>query len=637
MTETALKSGAAIGHYVIVSVASKDRSGITYLATDTTSVSGAVKVRIREVFPDALVHRENDMVFAGDSESAASGFTMAIHAARHLAQTVSRLEHPSIPRVRDAFEFNGTHYTVFDEPDGETYASLLVRNGPLPAAQIKSLLIILLPALEALHAAGLVHGRLSSTTIVRLDDGYPAITGIESAAFNSDTSADLRGLGETCDMLWTAGSGSTASGNNVAQEDLRLARAIQGAAGQAGAPQIKDIAAFRKLALKSAPVFTVNLPSKKVLIVGASAGAIALAAAASILPNTSREPETLVLSRVEVVLGAAEDPFAVKAQDVSLRELVKTPAGLPGTTPSSAWASIDRNQPVSLRAFVEAFPKSDQADLASERLELLDERLWLAAEKAGTSEAINAYLEAFNTKKGAKGAHVEEALRLSKRFTKSHKSVLTDSRRLLGELGYDVGKGGGETPALARAIRRFEADEGLKTTGEASAKLVTAWEKAAFRAASVSFAKPAPSAPVNITTAPTTVATSLPAATVDAASPTVITPAEPVIAPVSLPPPPPPRKIVRTPASMPTKLKPITFPTRARDLGEEGTSVVKACVRADGSLASTRIFESSGSKRLDLAALDWVGEHKGFKPATADGEPVEGGCFQVPVLWEIKD
>ena len=64
---------------------------------------------------------------------------------------------------------------------------------------------------------------------------------------------------------------------------------------------------------------------------------------------------------------------------------------------------------------------------------------------------------------------------------------------------------------------------------------------------------------------------------------------------------------------------------------------MRICVNAKGRVTEATVTESSGSERLDAAAVDWVNELRGIKPKKIDGKAVDGGCMILPLEWEITE
>lgn len=77
------------------------------------------------------------------------------------------------------------------------------------------------------------------------------------------------------------------------------------------------------------------------------------------------------------------------------------------------------------------------------------------------------------------------------------------------------------------------------------------------------------------------------------------------------------------------------YPYSARRRGEQGQVVLRVEVAADGRAQAVEIATSSGSHRLDAAAVQTV-EHWRFRPATAGGEPVSG-TVDVPITFRLED
>jgi TonB family protein len=65
------------------------------------------------------------------------------------------------------------------------------------------------------------------------------------------------------------------------------------------------------------------------------------------------------------------------------------------------------------------------------------------------------------------------------------------------------------------------------------------------------------------------------------------------------------------------------YPSASLSLQEEGTAIVRVCVAPSGKLDGKPAIETtSGSARLDAAALNWAREALRFTPATQGGAPV---------------
>lgn len=78
------------------------------------------------------------------------------------------------------------------------------------------------------------------------------------------------------------------------------------------------------------------------------------------------------------------------------------------------------------------------------------------------------------------------------------------------------------------------------------------------------------------------------------------------------------------------------YPAAARRLGEEGSVVVHVTIGRDGRVTAASIAASSGSPRLDAAALEQALKRWRFTPALADGAPVEA-ARDITVRFRLAD
>ena len=76
---------------------------------------------------------------------------------RREAEILARLQHPNIVRVHAFEDEGGVAYLVMDYVDGGSLKDWVVRNGPMPPRMACGVLLEVCSALEATHAAGIVH------------------------------------------------------------------------------------------------------------------------------------------------------------------------------------------------------------------------------------------------------------------------------------------------------------------------------------------------------------------------------------------------------------------------------------------------------------------------------------------------
>ena len=127
-----------------------------------------------------------------------------------------------------------------------------------------------------------------------------------------------------------------------------------------------------------------------------------------------------------------------------------------------------------------------------------------------------------------------------------------------------------------------------------------------------------------------------PPPTVAAPPPQIVIAAPPpvVAAPVVAAPPPPPP---------PTELKAIEkthslppYPALSQRMGEQGTTLLKVAIDNTGKVTECTVVTSSGSTRLDAAAVEYVKANWRWQPPTQAGKPVSA-TTEVSVKWDLKN
>lgn len=169
--EYALPLGTLLaGEYRIDGVLGAGGFGITYRARD---VKLDIDVAIKEYFPRDFASRANTVTVRprskGEVEQFQWGLSQFIEEARRLA----RLQHPNIVRCMRYFEANDTGYFVMTFEQGKTLDKYFPK--PPQQGELDRLLVPLLDALEALHAAGIYHRDISPDNILVRDDDTPVL------------------------------------------------------------------------------------------------------------------------------------------------------------------------------------------------------------------------------------------------------------------------------------------------------------------------------------------------------------------------------------------------------------------------------------------------------------------------------
>jgi hypothetical protein len=123
---------------------------------------------------------------------------------RRAAARLVGLQHAHLVALRGVLSVEGAVVLVHDHVPGIALDRLLAERGPLEEGEVVTLVVPLAQALAAVHAAGLVHGRVSPSSVLCSDDGGPMLadTGIAALIDGRDRSAkssdDVRDLALTC-------------------------------------------------------------------------------------------------------------------------------------------------------------------------------------------------------------------------------------------------------------------------------------------------------------------------------------------------------------------------------------------------------------------------------------------------------
>jgi protein TonB len=120
--------------------------------------------------------------------------------------------------------------------------------------------------------------------------------------------------------------------------------------------------------------------------------------------------------------------------------------------------------------------------------------------------------------------------------------------------------------------------------------------------------------------------------TVTKEKPPAPTPA-PVAAPVPTPAPAEPVRV--QPRLDAGKSREPEYPPMSRRLGEQGSVILQVLVETDGRVIDSKLVESSGSERLDQAALSGVKSNYRFVPGSVDGKPAQM-WYTFKFTWRLR-
>jgi serine/threonine-protein kinase len=91
------------------------------------------------------------------------------------ARMAAALSHPNLVAVYDVGEENGLPYIVMEYVEGETFAELMTRTGPVEPDRAVDLLLQVCAGLEHAHASGLVHRDIKPQNLLIRRDGVVKI------------------------------------------------------------------------------------------------------------------------------------------------------------------------------------------------------------------------------------------------------------------------------------------------------------------------------------------------------------------------------------------------------------------------------------------------------------------------------
>ncbi len=165
----ALEVGHRLGQYEIFDVLAIDAEGIEYAVVDRDI---GKPVTVREYFPQGLASRQQGGQVRPESTTP---FDIGLRGFLAQARLLTPIDHPNLIKVRAHLRANGTGYVVIDPCEGTLLAEHVESRGTLPEKELLSILHPLLDALQDMHQAGLVHGRLWPAGIVIRKDGSPVL------------------------------------------------------------------------------------------------------------------------------------------------------------------------------------------------------------------------------------------------------------------------------------------------------------------------------------------------------------------------------------------------------------------------------------------------------------------------------
>lgn len=156
--------------YTIVRTLGQGKHGITYLAQSRLKSdpnAGLRTMALKEYFLNGVNGRQNCMVTCeGNAELFEKDRAAFIEEARNL----SNFDSAGIVRIYEAFDANNTSYFSMEHIAGGDLEEFIMKNGPLPAATIKSFARQLALALRSMHRKNVLHLDVKPSNVMMRDD-----------------------------------------------------------------------------------------------------------------------------------------------------------------------------------------------------------------------------------------------------------------------------------------------------------------------------------------------------------------------------------------------------------------------------------------------------------------------------------
>lgn len=181
--QTPLAVGARLGRYEVRKVLGRGARGIVYRVvdleadTDLDQAPDAVRdLALREYLPAGLARRDGPSAVVPHSPAQAEAFAQGLEAFVSRSQRLTGLSHPSLARVHQGWQANGTAYRVLTLVHGRNLNDTLQARGRAPGENtLRAILAALLDVLETLHGAGLVHGGIAPHSVMLEPNGRPVL------------------------------------------------------------------------------------------------------------------------------------------------------------------------------------------------------------------------------------------------------------------------------------------------------------------------------------------------------------------------------------------------------------------------------------------------------------------------------
>lgn len=161
-------------NYRIEDVLGRGTFGITYLASvrlkgELGTFDSHVQVAIKEFFlQDVSARSVSGAIYEASSSSIAYKYGKKF---QKEALNLSRLHHPNIVKVLEAFEENNTYYYIMEYIEGSSLDAYILEKGGLPEGEALQCVEEIGKALQYMHSQKMLHLDLKPKNIIRRTDG----------------------------------------------------------------------------------------------------------------------------------------------------------------------------------------------------------------------------------------------------------------------------------------------------------------------------------------------------------------------------------------------------------------------------------------------------------------------------------
>jgi serine/threonine protein kinase len=170
--ELALPAGTQIDCFEIRTVLGTGGFGITYGAYDSRLER---RVAIKEYFPSGLAFRgSNGTTLHLAAQTDGNAYEYGLKRFLEEGRVLAKFREPSIVRVTQFLEANGTAYLVMDYEDGEALSSHLERVVTLEENEIRDIVVPILEGLNVVHSKQFLHRDIKPSNIFLRKSG-PAV------------------------------------------------------------------------------------------------------------------------------------------------------------------------------------------------------------------------------------------------------------------------------------------------------------------------------------------------------------------------------------------------------------------------------------------------------------------------------